>query len=105
MKKVRLNLEFGAYPLWILGEDGTLIDTAAPKELKEDEVFLGKLDKMQRMYESLFVNDAMDFEYIGDTMPGVRKEVEKFFKEIEEDLKEKVGDSYEIEVWDLKLEG
>jgi len=65
MKTIKLMLEYGAWPLWILDEKEQVIDTILPPEFKDDQIMESQLDKLQSLYESCFINNEEEFKFIG----------------------------------------
>ena len=96
MKKIVFMFDYGAYPIWIYdGPD--MEDNYLPEELSDDQYIIGKIDEINDKYESLFINNKIEFSY-----KGFSNEEEKklFLEEVNEAvayLKEKVGDKYHIE--------
>lgn len=65
MKTIKLSLEYGAWPLWLLDEKGQVIDTAMPEEWADEKDLESLLDELQRLHESQFVDDGKVFECRG----------------------------------------
>lgn len=100
-KTLRLSLEWGAYPLWILDDNGIIIGNEEPCEIKDDVVLLSKLDELQDTYESLFINNKIEFKYIGDQKPEEFRMIKVLYENIAKEIKEKLGNTYNIEVFKL----
>lgn len=65
MKKIRILLDYPCYPLWVYDEDGDLIDPMLPTELVGYAQIETLLDEIQQTYLSLFVNNKIEFRYVG----------------------------------------
>ncbi len=65
MNSLRLLLEYKAYPIWIYDEEGLVIDTVVPPEWEDDTELMNALDKIQTIYDSLFLDTRTEFKYIG----------------------------------------
>ncbi|MBO4676646.1 MAG: hypothetical protein J5633_03765, partial [Oscillospiraceae bacterium] len=58
-------LEYGCYPVWLYNENGLVIDTLLPEELRNDRELDAQFDDLQARYEALFINDEHVFDYVG----------------------------------------
>ena len=97
---VRLGLEWGGYPLWELTEDGFIIDNVLAKDLGLSIELSAKIDKLNDLYHSLFINNAKEFAYIGGELPEVEEEVTKLQAEIADEIRAELKESDElVEVW------
>lgn len=65
MKTIKLSLEYGAWPLWLIDENNQVIDTTMPEEWKGQEELESILDELQQLYESQWINNEKAFEYKG----------------------------------------
>ena len=98
MKKIRLSLEYKCFPIWLLNENGDIIDNNSPEELKSNDILYNKLVSMQEKYNSLFLDDGIEFKYIG--FSNVQDE-EAFMAEVEiiySEMKEKLQHKYHFEI-------
>lgn len=101
IKYIRLLLEYHTYPVWLYAEDGGVIDTLLPEELRDNVELEAMFDDIQDRYDALFIDDAHEFSYIGFETPEAKK---AFFYDLEkavEKLKKELNGKYEI-VDDLK---
>lgn len=64
IKKIRVMPDYGCYPVWLYGEDGLVIDTLMPEELRSSAP-QARFDNLQARYEALFVNTEKEFSYKG----------------------------------------
>ena len=44
VKKIRLILDYGCYPVWLYDENGNIVDTLLPDELRSDRELDSKFD-------------------------------------------------------------
>ena len=65
VKRIRLLLDYGCYPVWLYDENNDVIDTLLPEELRSDVELDRKFDDLQARYEALFINDAHEFSVVG----------------------------------------
>lgn len=65
LSKIRVMLEYGCYPVWLYDEDGDIIDTLLPEELRSNIELDRKFDDLQDRYEALFINTDKEFSYKG----------------------------------------
>ena len=65
IKKIRVMLDYGCYPVWLYDEAGDVIDTLLPDELRTNSDLDAKFDDLQARYEELFINDGKEFSYKG----------------------------------------
>jgi hypothetical protein len=76
IKKIRVMLDYGCYPVWLYDEKDNLIDTLLPEELRSNKELDSKFDDLQSRYEALFVNNEKEFSFKGFSS---EHEKEKFF--------------------------
>ena len=79
IKFIRVMLDYGCYPVWLYSEDGLVIDTLLPEELRGTELD-AKFDDLQERYEALFINNSKEFPYRGFNSP---EEKERFLSDWE----------------------
>lgn len=63
--KLRLLLEYHCYPVWLYDEDGDVVDTLLPEELRTDLALDKKFDDIQDRYDALFIDTPKEFAYVG----------------------------------------
>lgn len=96
VKKIRIMLDYKCYPVWLYDENGDIIDTLLPEELRDDADLDSKFDELQDRYEALFIDDGKRFEYIGF---GSEAEKASFLHDwgiAVSELTQKAGDKYII---------
>ncbi len=65
MVKLKLSLEYCCYPLWIYSANGDFIDNNFPKELESNMMIDKLLDEIQKEFDNLFIDNEIEFKYIG----------------------------------------
>ena len=65
LSKLCILLEYHSYPVWLYDEDGDVIDTLLPEELRSDHELDQKFDDLQARYDDLFIETTHEFSYIG----------------------------------------
>ena len=65
VKTLRIMLEYRCYPVWLYDENGNIVDTLLPEELRSDAELDSKFDDLQARYDALFLNNAHEFDYVG----------------------------------------
>ena len=65
IKRIRVMLDYGCYPVWLYDEDDNIIDTLLPDELRDDAVLDAQFDDLQFRYDSLFVDNGKEFFFKG----------------------------------------
>ena len=98
--RLLLGLEFGSYPLWELTEDDFIVDNILAKDLGLSMQLSKKIDKLNELYHSLFINNEIEFSYIGGEKPEIEEEVKRLNEEVAKEIKTelKTGDEL-VEVW------
>ena len=96
IKKLRLLLEYGCYPVWLYDEDGFIVNTLLPEELRNDRELDAKFDDLQARYEALFINDEHVFDYIGFKTEAEKNAFLSDWQKAVKDLTEKAKGKDEI---------
>jgi len=65
IKTLRLMLEYHCYPVWLYDENGNVVDTLLPEDLRSDTELDSKFDDLQTRYDSLFIDNSHEFSYTG----------------------------------------
>ena len=88
MKKIRLLLEYGCFPVWLYDEEEDMIDNDLPEELSTDKELVHLCNQIQKKYDGLFINSEVEFEYRGfsslEDEEGFKKEAELLEKVLRE---------------------
>ena len=74
VKRIRLLLDYGCYPVWLYDENDDVIDT----------------------YEALFINDAHEFSYVGFKNDADRELFLRDWALTTTELKEKLQGKYPL---------
>lgn len=96
LSKLRILLEYHSYPVWLYDEDGDVINTLLPEELRADHELDRKFDDLQARYDALFIDTAHEFSFIGFSTEA---EKELFLRDMDAAVAElvaKVGGRYPI---------
>lgn len=97
MKKIEIKFEYKCFPVWIYDKNGKFIKNDLPSYLIGDNDIDSKFVYLQKIYDSLYLDDGKEFRYIGFSEIERR---EDFFGElylIINILKNKLNDEYIIE--------
>ena len=97
MKVIKIKFEYGCFPVWIYNENDELVENDLPPNLIGDIDIDPQFVRIQEIYDSLYLDDGKEFEYIGFKENEERK---SFFRElilVINLLKDKVNDEYIIE--------
>lgn len=96
MKTIKLFNDYGAYPIWIFNEDGELIDNDLPNEIKDFEEAKFLRDQITNEYMKLFVNNEIEFKYIGFKSKNDKENFIALTNKFENYLKKQVESKYII---------
>lgn len=97
MKVIKIGFEYRCFPVWIYDENNELIENYLPPYLIGDSDIEPKFVSLQVTYDGLFLDNKIEFKYIGFKDVEKRK---KFFRELLlaiNLLKNKLNDEYIIE--------
>lgn len=97
MKKIKFYLEYRCYPMWIYDEDDTLIDNYIVSELTNQTLIIEALDKIQEVYDCLFQDNNISFEFVGFTEQQAREDFLKLVNETVYLIEKKLKNGYEVE--------
>ena len=98
VKKLRFLLEYHSSPIWVIDEDGSLIDNGLPNELKKHHNLDNLLEEIADEFDDLYENNDVYFGY-----HGFQNESEKkiFFAKVGQAIKllrQYAGNSYSIQI-------
>ena len=98
--RLRLGLEFGLYPLWRLTDENITMGNILAKDLGLSIELSKKIDRLNSLFHSLFIDNAIEFAYIGGQHPEVEEEITRLQAEIADEIRAELKDSDElVEVW------
>ena len=98
--RILLGLEFGMYPLWEVTEENFMMDNVLAKDLGLSVELSKKIDRLNDLFQSLFINNEKEFSYIGAQKPEIEQEIIKLQAEVAKEIKAELreGDKL-VEVW------
>ena len=99
MKKLRFMLEYGCSPVWVLNDD-SLINVGLPEDLSKNQKLAELLEAISIEYDSLFINNDIEFSYKGFLDADTEKKFDNKVKEAISLLRKEAGDKYIIEIID-----
>lgn len=97
MKKLRLLLEYQCYPLWVYNEKGEIVLNDLPDELKAEIDIQNLLKDIQATYDSLFIDNKVEFRYKGFDNEVEENEFRGKLAKVVQLIGEKMGNIYKIE--------
>ena len=97
LKKIRLLLEYGCYQVWMYDENGDVIDTLLPEELRDDIELDSKFDDLQSRYDALFIDNAHEFSFIGFKSAEERKRFCSDWENTVNELVDKLNGKYPVQ--------
>lgn len=103
MKTIRIALEYGLYPIWLLDEQGIIIENILAEELGFDDKFSKKVQKLQDLFDSLFIDTDIELSYIGKMEPKKIEEIKGLYTDVSTEIKTKLKHKYKIEVSELYI--
>lgn len=103
MKKIMILLEWGAYPIAQLDDNGFILDDIGAEELGFDETFCDEVQDLQDRYDNLFIDNGIEFRYIGDEKPKEKEIIKEKYRDISNIILGKLSKEYEITVSELEL--
>ena len=93
---IRVMLEYRCYPVWLYDENGDIVDTLLPEELRGDHDLDAKFDNLQARYDALFVDNAHEFDFIGFRSEESKQRFLSDWKIAVQELKDKTNGRYTI---------
>lgn len=103
MKTISVGLEWGSYPLQELDSRGFIVDDIGAEELGLGREFCEKIQKLQNMYDELFVNNDKEFYYIGYEKTEEVKKIKEMYSDIVDELLDKLNDKFNFRVLELDI--
>ena len=95
-KEIRLMLEYECYPLWVYDEKGSLIDNDLIDEIKKDNTLCGMLEGLQTEFERLYVNNQVEFKYVGFSSENAKQNFAEKVENIHSRLCKLLEDKYTV---------
>lgn len=103
MKTISVGLEWGSYPIQELDSKGFIVDDISAEELGMDREFCNKIQKLQNMYDDLFVNNEKEFSYIGNEKPEEVKNIKDIYSDVVDELLDKLKDKFNFKILELDI--
>lgn len=96
-------LDYHCYPVWLYDEDGYVVDTLLPEELRDDAELDAKFDDLQARYDALYVDNEHEFYFKGFNSEEDKQQFLEDWRLAILELQEKSKGKYEI-VDDIKMQ-
>lgn len=103
MKTISVGLEWGSYPFKELDSKGFIVDDISAEELGMDREFCNKIQKLQNMYDDLFVNNEKEFSYIGNEKSEEVKKIKDIYSDVVDELLDKLKDKFNFKILELDI--
>ena len=103
MKTISVGLEWGSYPFQELDNNGFVVGDISAEELGMDSEFCDKIQKLQNMYDDLFVNNEKEFSYIGNEKPEEVKKIKNIYLDLVDELLGKLNNKFNFKILDLDI--
>ena len=97
MKKIKISLEYKCYPLWVYDQDNNLINNDLVGELKNEIEIENQLNEIQEIFNGLFEDNPILFEYKGFSKMSDKENLQKKINKLILEIEEKIGNKYIIE--------
>ncbi|MCL2212441.1 MAG: hypothetical protein FWB93_01215 [Oscillospiraceae bacterium] len=65
MIKLKFSLEYKCNPIWILDDDGDVIENCLPDVLIKDKRIAKYLHEISEQFDSLYEDNELNFEFLG----------------------------------------
>lgn len=65
MKTLRISLEYRCYPVWILDEDGEIVDNDLPDDIRSNKELDEMFVKIQELFDSCYIDTPKEFAVQG----------------------------------------
>ncbi len=97
MKTIKLMLSYGCYPMWIYNENGDLSKNEIVAELEGDAYIVQALEKIQEIFNQLFIDNELVFEYKGFSNEQEREDFIRLWNKSVELIQNKISVAYRVE--------
>ncbi len=97
MNKIKIFFEYQCFPMWVYNENGELVDNDLVAELKNDIEIDNMFVEIQNIYDGLYEDDAINFEFKGFTNELEKRVFIQTVENLVSLVREKVGHKYLIE--------
>ena len=96
VERIILMPEYGCYPVWLIDEHGSIIDTRLPDELRADTELDARFNEIADRYEALFINNEREFSYVGFSSPEEKDRFLQDWRALVDEITRKTEGRYEI---------
>ena len=93
---LKIILDYRCYPVWLYDENGFIIDTLLPDELKKNIKLDRKFDDLQARYDALFIDNGKEFSYVGFESALQKTQFLKDWASAVSELKAKTNGKYVV---------
>lgn len=93
---IKLDLEYGCEPIWLLDEDGLTIDTTLPDELKGDKDLMELMHEITQEYDGQWINNSKEFTFVGFKTPEDKAKFKSDLIRFATEIKARLKGKYEI---------
>lgn len=83
--------------MWIYDENGNLVDNNIASELMNEPLIVKALDEIQGMYDNLFEDTEVNFEFKGFAQEQDREHFLRLVSETVNSIESKLSDNYKVE--------
>lgn len=97
MKTIKVELEYGCYPVWVYGDDGFIESNALPSRLAEDTELDRKFKKLQERFDATFVDTPTEFTDKGFATPEDEARLAADLETAVDELAERCPKGYSFE--------
>ena len=97
LKRIKLSLAYKTYPVWTYDENDMIIDNDLPAEWSNDKQLDNAFMDISDMYDLQFIDNAVDFEYIGFKDDSLRESFISKIQKAVEMIKKKNNNKYVIQ--------
>lgn len=93
-KEIRLKFEYQCYPIWIYDVNGDFIDNDLVEEIQKNRSLVRSLEELQNTFDSLYLDNKVEFKYIGFHSDMEKKVFEENVEQLYKDLCSLLNEKY-----------
>lgn len=97
MNTIRINFEYGTFPVWLYDENGGIIENDFPEYLIGDKELESSFGELQNLFDNLFINDKSEFRYVGFKSSSDEKEFNEKLQSAKDILRKKLSSDWKVE--------
>ncbi|SEQ09502.1 hypothetical protein SAMN02910289_01266 [Lachnospiraceae bacterium RM5] len=102
MKRIIIKFEYKCFPLWLY-ENDIFVDNIFPEILDDNEKLEKMFDELQEMFDSLYIDNDIEFSYVGFADELQKELFVKKVCEAVDELKVKLNNDYVVDFSKEKL--